>query len=357
MKKRYVKLVDRIFICVCSAILLAVGVGFYELPHKDFSEEENRMLSDIPRTSVRTIADGSFFERLSAFYSDRVPFRSFMIRAKAVCELASGKRQNNGVLFLDDGRLVDRCEYGTLDMLKENLDAMSSFEWDNATYALVPRSIDVYVGGGEARRVTDMVYSYDICDDTLLQRLASASDAGERVYYKTDHHLDADGTYLLYESIVRSLGETPYEKEEFEEQTVSRDFLGSTYSKGGLLDVSRDEVTLFRYDGDENISVRCEDAGCNAEGLYCFDELAEKDKYEVFLGGNHGVLHIRAKGEGRDELLIIKDSFANAVIPLLARHYDLTVVDPRYTDEIPLGEYRATVLVFGIDTLATGKIF
>ena len=342
--------------CVCAAWIFSVGIGFFALPRERFSEEENRVLSDFPRASLHSVADGSFFSRLSAFYSDRVPLRSFMIRAKAVCELASGKRQNGSVLYLDGGRLVDRCEYSTLDTLKANLGEIAAFE-DGTVYALVPRSVDVYAGGEEAKKVTDFVYSYGICDDTLFEHFKYASDAGERVYYKTDHHLDADGAYLLYESIMRSLGETPYEKEEFEEQTVSREFLGSTYSKAGLLDVSRDEVTLFRYDGDENIGVSCEDAECGVKGLYCFDELEEKDKYEVFLGGNHGVLRVRGEKKGRGELLLIKDSFANAVIPLLARHFDLTVVDPRYTDTIPSGDFRATVLVFGIDTLATGKIF
>lgn len=358
MKKRYEKIADVVLLYLCAALLLVGGIGVYALPREDFSEEENRVLSDFPRVDAHALADGSFFMRLSAFYSDRIPLRKTMIRAKALCELAGGKRQNNGVLFLDGGRLVDRCEYESLDTLKANLDIMSkSFGREDTVYALVPRSVDVCVGGEESRRVTELVYSYGLCDDTLFEELGASADNGERVYYKTDHHLDSDGAYLLYANIVRSLGDTPYEKDEFEIRTVSREFLGSTYSKAGLLEVSRDEVTLYRYDGDENISVRCEDAGCEVDSLYRYRELEEKDKYEVFLGGNHGVLRVCGEGEGREELLVVKDSFANAVIPLLARHYDLTFVDPRYTDRVPSGEYAATVLVFGIDTLATGKIF
>ena len=223
MKKRYEKLIDGVLLCACAAWLLSIGIGFFALPRERFSEEENRVLSDFPHASLYSVADGSFFKRLSAFYSDRVPLRSFMIRAKAVCELGSGKRQNGGVLYLDGGRLVDRCEYATLDTLKANLDAMADFE-DGCVYALVPRSVDVYVGGEESRSVTELVYSQGLCDSSLCERLSSAAAEGERVYYKTDHHLDADGAYLLYESIMRSLGETPYGKGEFEEQTVSREF-------------------------------------------------------------------------------------------------------------------------------------
>ena len=47
------------------------------------------------------------------------------------------------------------------------------------------------------------------------------------------------------------------------------------------------------------------------------------------------------------------NSFANAVIPMLARHFDITVRDPRYDTTPVSGEYDAALVVCGIDTLAT----
>lgn len=359
MKEKRLKLIDTIFLCVCALFILTLGVFVYAAPHESFSEEENRVLSDFPAVTVRTLADGTFFERLSSFYSDRIPLRKTMIRVKAVCELASGKAQNNGVLFLSGGRLADRCEYDSLDSLDENLEGISKLcENEKTLCVFLPRSVDVYFGGELSSTVTEHVYSKEVYSEALFAKLKAASANGERVYYKTDHHLDSDGIYLLYENLLESLGVTAYKKTDFEIQTVSGDFFGSAYSSSGLLPVWRDEITLYRYENDENITVRCEDRGCELHSLYCMEKLEGKDKYAVFLGGNHGVLHITAEGVGeRERLLIIKDSFANALIPLLARHFDLTVVDPRYTDEIPLGEYAATLFVFGIDTLATGKVF
>lgn len=57
----------------------------------------------------------------------------------------------------------------------------------------------------------------------------------------------------------------------------------------------------------------------------------EKDKYAVFFGGNYGRLEIKTgKRTGRN-LLIIKDSFANAFAPFAAEDFDqVCMVDLRY---------------------------
>jgi hypothetical protein len=48
------------------------------------------------------------------------------------------------------------------------------------------------------------------------------------------------------------------------------------------------------------------------------------------MGGNYSRIQIRSENTTRPSVLLIKDSFANSVIPFLARHFDLDVIDPRY---------------------------
>lgn len=346
---------DKIFILLCLILVIAVGVCVYALPHADFSAEENRVLSDFPRISAKGLASGKFFSQLSAFYADRIPFRRTMIRIKATCELTLGKSENNGVLFLSDGRLADRCEYEETDTLEKNLERIKEFsDGTEKVYALVPRSVDIYFGGELSEQITDTVYSRVPDGARLFESLKQNAGGEDGVYYKTDHHLNAAGAYLLYEYVVRSLGDEPYGVSDFEACKVTDGFLGSAYSSGGLLAPVADSITLYRYEGDGDISVVCDDSGCGLNSLYCPEKLSEKDKYAVFLGGNHGVLHITAEGENRKKLFIVKDSFANAVIPLLARHYDLTVADPRYAEACVSTDADATVIIMGIDTLANG---
>jgi hypothetical protein len=122
-----------------------------------------------------------------------------------------------------------------------------------------------------------------------------------------------------------------------------------------LIAPSADTVTLLRYDGDDSYEVECDSPDCATDRIYCFEFLEKKDKYSVFTGGNHPLLTIRKSGEQRKTLLLVKDSFANAVVPLLARHFDLVIYDPRYASEPP-PECDMSAYIFGIDTLATTRL-
>ena len=62
------------------------------------------------------------------------------------------------------------------------------------------------------------------------------------------------------------------------------------------------------------------------------NKLKEKDKYQVFFGGNYGVVSIENNEANNDKnLLIIKDSYANSFVPFLTSHFSkIILVDPRY---------------------------
>ena len=84
----------------------------------------------------------------------------------------------------------------------------------------------------------------------------------------------------------------------------------------------------------------------------------QKDKYKVFLSGNTDLLHIKNEDTDLPKLLLIKDSFANSLIPFLALHYDIDVIDLRYykssvIDYMGENNFDAVLLLYGIDTLCT----
>lgn len=349
MKKE--TLVDLSLLALCAALLICLGSGVFFNLTNDFSEEENRPLSSFPRIGEDSIIEGDFFKGLGDFYSDRISFRLKLVRLKGICELTLGKRENNGVLFVDGNTLVQRCEYNSTSLLEKNLNAINA---EKVTLVTVPRSIDVYFQSEDTERIRNMAFSYSPDGEELYRRLCTADKQDLQVYYKTDHHLDYDGAYELYTVLCDSLGVTPYKKEDFEAECVSGDFLGTSYSKGGALGTETDSIFLPRYNGDTKFDIECLDSGCMLASLYERSFLTKKDKYSVFLGGNHGTLTVKSTAEqDRPRLLLIKDSFANAVIPMLARHFDITVRDPRY-DASPIScEYDAALVVCGIDTLAT----
>ncbi len=347
--KNYINIV---FLTVITLMICIISVAIFIIPQEEFSEEENRALAPMPRLDGEDIISGRFFGGLSSFYADRIPLRRLLIRSKAVCELALGKGQNNGVLFSSGGRLVDRLEYSSYDGLWESLRRIDElFEGkQNAAVAVVPRSADVYLEGESVEYlysgVCQHLGDWNLCD-ILKQKAEEECD----VYYKTDHHLDSEGAYEIYAFIMRNLGYEPLGEWAFDRQMFCDDFYGSIYSKSGLLPLCADEIYLYRYEGDTDYTVRCEDIGCGLDSLYDESAARIKDKYRVFTGGNHGMISISAQsGARRPTLLIYKDSFANAVLPLLARHFDLVVYDHRYTSAPPpTCDY--TAIIMGIDTL------
>ena len=62
----------------------------------------------------------------------------------------------------------------------------------------------------------------------------------------------------------------------------------------------------------------------------------EKDKYQVFMGGNHPIAEIVTQSDTGKVLLMFKDSYANSFVQFLYPYYDkIIIIDPRYYYDDP----------------------
>ena len=124
-------------------------------------------------------------------------------------------------------------------------------------------------------------------------------------------------------------------------------FYGTLYSKvAGLPGVRADELELPQT-LPENLVIESDSAPADAlsadgekamptlAGIYDLTKLEMKDKYAVYFGGNYGKITIKnPEAEGKGSLLIIKDSYANSMVPYLLDHYEqITMIDLRYYNE------------------------
>ena len=67
------------------------------------------------------------------------------------------------------------------------------------------------------------------------------------------------------------------------------------------------------------------------DSLYESGYLEEKNKYGYFLDDNHPFIEIETGYQNGRSLFLIKDSYANCMIPMLSLHYEkIYVVDLRY---------------------------
>ena len=82
--------------------------------------------------------------------------------------------------------------------------------------------------------------------------------------------------------------------------------------------------------------VNLESSGEKTASLFFKDKLTKKNHYEVFLGGNYDKVIITTVSQSDRSLLLIKDSYANCMIPMLTPYFNkIVVIDPRYlTDSL-----------------------
>ena len=185
---------------------------------------------------------------------------------------------------------------------------------------------------------------YDILDGNIIRTptydmLAAHSD--EYIYFRTDHHWTALGAYYAYLSFTEAAGFAPVEINNYIEHSIPG-FLGS-FAKGTQnRNVREHPDTLYYYELDSVVSF--------SRKLFVIPEDLSKLSYRVFMGGDYAKLDYTSSNKNGRTLVIIKDSYANALIPWLSPHYErVIVIDPRqYSGSVTklLGELEQADLLF-----------
>lgn len=355
--------------------IFVFAVLFWVLPDRETSERENRQLADMPKLTVESVLDGKFTADIAEYMADQFPGRDFFVTVKAMAETALGKGGNNGVLFGAGETLVTREDLPNTDNMRTNLAAIGAFsDWCAArdiptVTAVTGRTADVldhtlpaYYGAAYSDRLWDTLHAEaDAAGVSLLDLrapLRTRAQAGEYVYYRTDHHWTTLGAYYGYADIADALGVEAHPLADFERRTVSLSFLGTTWSTAGASWINADTMEFFRFPGDGAFTTTIVDNGRTFAGFYDMDYLAKKDKYSAFIGGNNALVTVTADAadDSRETLLLVKDSFAHAAVPFLARHYDLVILDLRYykksvadlTEEYGVDQ---VLFLYNVDTL------
>lgn len=312
-----------------TCVLLALGsIALTFVPAKRYSLSEKRMLADLPHVSVTGVIEGSVSEQLDRYATERVPFRNACRQAWGIAQLALLQHESHGVVLCRDGSLSARITPNE-DVLSRNLAALSRIErilGGTLTLAVAPTRI-------EARQeVLPSHFDIPSGDALLPSNAVTFSDyRTDAAWYRTDHHWTSEGAYLAYVRLGEHLGYTPFERDAFAKEDVCDTFFGTSAARAGFPFIEPDTITLWRYTGDEALTVTRNGEPAAFPSLYDRTQLDAGDPYAVFLGGNCGILEIsEGETDTRPTLLVIRDSFASPVLPFLARHYRIIAVDPRY---------------------------
>lgn len=355
------KQANRLTVFVFLLVILPLTAALVFKGPDTYSEDEKRALQQFPALSAEALFDGSWTSDINTFLNDQFPLRNQLVGVKSVFELSLLKRENNDVLIAGNGQLAVRrfaAADGKLHGFGDNIPLIDEYYTDVVSYQtsslrslsdlltengvpfsvlLPPRTVDVAVNAFSYPSYWSDRLLYQLDEElvginyiSLWSQFRNRYQENEYVYYRTDHHWTTLGAYYAYAEVMNSFGIVPYSLDEFEKITLSDKFLGTTYAKSGYKLAKSDTVELFECKTSPSSLYTTEIFGKNAKKFTGFCDssyLAGGDKYSVFIGGTNAYTRVTKEGGERETLLILKDSFANSLVPFLALHFDLEIVN------------------------------
>ncbi len=331
-----------VFFVVSFFLLLAMLAGMtLFLPAKKISENENRELAQMPVLNGDTVLSGEFQEGLSDFLSDQIPGRDFWISLNTNLKKLLGQKEINGVYLGEDGYYFQAFTSDSYSESRKNAGFALFEEFAAMTDASIKILMVPTPGAVLADKLpanapmydadalwSDLIAATPSCQVIDLRQLFAKNAEYAQLYYRTDHHWTADGAYLAYTAYCQSVGLEIKPASYFEIKQVSDCFYGTIYSK--VLDSAAEPDSVYAPTQLPQITVTYDD-GETSDTLYAEEYLSQKDKYAYFFGGNYGKVEITTEAGNGKTLLVIKDSFANSMIPYLLEDYErIVMLDMRY---------------------------
>ena len=283
-------------------------------------------------------------------------------------ELLLQKKDNNGVYIGKDNYFLQTFEAPDRELVARNANYINQFAGSFNVYMMLaptatkvhedklpafatPYDEEVFRGAFE-EMLTESVHNVPLYE-------ALKAHGEEAIYFKTDHHWTTLGAYYAYEAFCESYGIEALPLDAFEVVAESDAFYGSLFSKGNFTFAKPDTITLYTPVSPNPLEVTYVNENHTTNSLYDLSFMEEKDKYSAFLGGNHPIIEIKTSVANGQKLALIKDSYANAMLPFLVQHFEeVYVIDLRFLN-MPIADYLRdkgvsdVAMVYNIPNFAT----
>lgn len=325
-------------------LLVALAVLQVALPARERSDLENRPLAQMEAPTVSSILSGHWMQQTETAVADQFAGRDLWMDLQALWDTAMLRSVRGGMLQGKDGWLFEPTQNLDLRTSLQSVQALETLAETldiPVTLMLVPMSSAVYeeylpwlYEPDDQGAILDTLYAEAHALETVdlldrLRREEQKLEGTERtLFYRTDHHWTADGAQVGYYALAKqwklvdayAMGQ---------KATLVRlyvdGFYGTYFSRAPSPLLAPDTLT---YDDIDGITLSID--GEEMPSIYDPEQMAMRDKYASLLWGNHGRSTLMG-GTGNEVLLVIKDSYANALLPLLAQHFGrVEMVDLRY---------------------------
>ena len=330
-------------------LVLIIRVAQLITPDREYSEMENRNLQTKPEMTMNRILSGRYSTSMETYMSDQFPLRTGWIQLKELSDRFLGKTESNNIFLSDEGYLIENFVADDPDNYAVQINSLEKFaekEKKLKQYMLVvPTAVNIYdrflpafaqTGDQESflDQLKEDVGKIGVTFVDVRDTFREAEDI--QLYYKTDHHWTTDAAYLAWQRFARE-ADLKESDVSYQRLMVTDSFSGTMSASSGFRMWEKEGIYVYL---PENSTVRYAvdyvSEARKSASFYETDQLDAKDKYAVFLGGNHPLVKITTTAESGRVLLLFKDSYANCFVPFMIENYDkILMVDPRYYYDDP----------------------
>lgn len=364
---------DKIEIIVFLIFIAIFGLGYLIFPQREVSEMENRYLSLCPEFHWKEFFNGEFSEDFESYTADQILGKDMFMKTNVAVNHGLGVSRINQVYIGRDGYLIQDYQEPDL-VLEQNISYIQSFARENPevdmTMLIIPNVNEIY-----PEKLPAFASTYPQAE--IIERLqrefgedirivdgteSMLEHKEEYIYYKTDHHWTSLGAYYAYDTLCHSLGMEPTPLETYERLELTEPFYGSLYSKAPLTGQESDRVEIFLNPSGE-YTVTNPIKGTTGDSMFAMEYAVKKDKYAVFFGGNEPLFIIESNGDNEEKVLIIKDSYANCLVPMLTDQFrEIHMMDLRYYHEdvstyLQEHDIQKVIFIHNIDFISTDNNF
>ena len=324
----------------CAILLLAIWLfltAFAWLrPADAMSDSERRPLAQKPQLSADSLLTGSFMEDFEEYTLDQFPLRDRFRTVKALFAThILDQKDNNGIYIAENYAVKQEYPLDPDSVLR----AAERFNYvyekylsdSRCFYAIVPDK-----GQYLAESSGHLTLHFGKMNTILGNAMPWATPVNLYAslnyddFYRTDTHWRQENLFEAAAILCDALEVTAPDRWDFTQTPIDRPFYGVYYGQAAL-PMEPDTIYIMESSLLSECVVYDHESGKTAS-VYDESKLESKDLYDIFLSGSRSLLTVENPNAATDrELIVFRDSFGSAMIPLLLTDYArITAVDIRY---------------------------
>ena len=330
-----------------TAIIFAFSLFTLTGKVKPYSENENRYLAGRPHLSAASVSDGKYMKDMESYLSDQFAGRSVLIKTRTAIDILMGKKESNGVYIGKNHFLFEKPTAYDEKTVGKTIEAINTFtdkhKKINSYMAIAPDASDILSdlmpkNAPNENQKEQIKTVYNKMSKSLktvdIYTTLENSNEKQSLYYRTDHHWTTKAAEIAFKQIAANM-KIDTSKVNHKTYAVTNDFQGTLASSSGLFN-AKDNIYITVPVTDITYFVTYVQENKKSSSVFDTKKLNQKNKYEVFFGGNFAKVKIDTTLNSKRVLMIVKDSYANCLVPMLTPYYKtIIMIDPRYyTDKI-----------------------